>query len=199
MRIIAGKYARRKLESPTWSGVRPLLSRLRQPLFDTLTPFLSRGPFLDLFGGTGAFAIEAVSRGAPEVTVVELDPRTAKLIQKNADSMNVEEPIELLVGDSLKWLPKLAEQGRQYAVISVTPPYYLDLEEAVMEILNQYPSLLQPNGIIFAQYPSEQVLPVDWSSFEHWRTKKYGNTTFSYWFSTEEVEEDLEEPIQEVE
>lgn len=186
MRIIAGKYARRKLQSPKWQGVRPLLSRLRQPLFDTLMPFLTRGPFLDLYGGTGAFSLEALSRGAPEATLIELDPRSAKLIGQNAKTLDVAEPFEILQGDALAWIPKLAARDKQYAVIAAAPPYYEGLEDATLDLLDEYKQLLQPDGLMFVQYPSEAPPKLARGYYEEWKTRKYGNTTFTYYMHPEE-------------
>lgn len=185
MRIISGKYARKAIESPTWAGTRPLLSRLRRALFDTLMPYLPQGPFLDLYGGTGAFTLEALSRGAPEATVIELNPKTAKLIQKNADAAGVQEPLEVLQGDALDWIPKLAQRDKPYAVISVAPPYHLGLEDKTLDLLEQWPQLLRDDGIFFVQYPTGEVLNLQREGFEEWRTKKYGNTMFTYFFAEE--------------
>jgi 16S rRNA (guanine966-N2)-methyltransferase len=149
-------------------------------------PYLPRGPFLDLFGGTGALVIEALSRGAPEATVVELDRRTAKLINTNISDLGVEEPVELLVGDACDWLPRLAEQGRQYAIISVTPPYYEDLEERMLDLLDQHPTILQPDGVMYVQYPTQQEMDLERKAFELWKTKKYGNTILSYFWLDED-------------
>jgi len=191
MQIIAGKYARRKLESPTGDNVRPPLTRFRKALFDTLMPFLPRGPFLDLFGGSGSFAIEALSRGAPEATVVELNHRTAQLIQSNAKNIGVEEPIEVLKGNALDWLPKLAERGESYAVISAAPPYHQGLEPKILdlmdELLRDY-EILQPDGIFYLQYPKKDVFDLDREYMDLWKSKSYGKTTFSYFFLKEDEE-----------
>ncbi len=180
MRVIAGKYARREIKTPQWQGVRPLLSRLRKALFDTLFPFIRRGPFLDLYSGTGAFAIEALSRGAPSATIVELDPKTLQLIEKNLKAIRVSEPVELIGGDALKELPKLARKKRQYAIIAIAPPYHQGLEEATLNLLDQYSHLLQTDGIAFVQYPTDSPTKLQYKNLSLWKTKKYGMTSFSF-------------------
>ncbi len=183
MRVISGKYARRSIDSPEWAGVRPLLTRLRRSLFDTLMPYLPHGPFLDLFGGTGAFTLEALSRGAPEATVVEMDSRTANLIEKNLSHSKVEEPVELLRGNAVHVIQELITRQKQYNVIAIAPPYREGLENAILDILDAAPQLLMPDGLAFVQYPvDDKSIILERDNLELWRTKKYGQTLFSYFF-----------------
>ena len=183
MQIISGKYARQKITSPAGSNVRPPLARYRKGLFDTLMPFLPRGPYLDFFGGTGSFAIEALSRGAPSATVVELNPRTLKEIQSNLDRIGVEEPVRLLRGDAFKWMPKLAEESESFGVIALAPPYQVGLEQRSLDaILPFVSSLLQEDGILFLQYPNREVIRFPKSELSLWKTKRYGTSSFSYFF-----------------
>lgn len=188
MRVISGKYARRAIESPEWAGVRPLLSRLRRAVFDTLMPYLPHGPFLDLFGGTGAFTLEALSRGAPSATTVELDPRTAKLIQSNLAHANVQEPVDLRHGDAVKVLQDLVNEGKRYNVIAIAPPYREGLENKILDILDANPQLLLPDGIAFVQYPTDdKSIITERNRLELWREKNYGQTIFTYYLPPEDV------------
>jgi 16S rRNA (guanine(966)-N(2))-methyltransferase RsmD len=180
MRIISGQYARRSLKSPSWTGVRPLLSRLRRALFDTLEPYLMRGPFLDLFGGTGAFAIEALSRGAPMATVIELDPRTLRLIKDNCTNIHVAEPVSLIQADALAHIPTLKQKQQQFAVIAIAPPYNQDLEHTTLALLDQNYNILQTDGLAFVQHPSDLLLTYSPQHLQIWDTRRYGATQFSY-------------------
>src|SRR6266540_2191342 len=83
MRIVAGHFRGRTLKSPTWEGLRPTSDRLRETLFNILGPSVRGAKVLDGYAGTGAMGIEAISRGAAEVTYVEKDPRAVKLIEAN--------------------------------------------------------------------------------------------------------------------
>lgn len=182
MQVIAGKYAGRKLASPGGSNVRPPLSRLRRAVFDTLMPFLPRGAYLDLFGGTGSFAFEALSRGATSATVVELNSRTAREIESNFQLLRADEPFRLCRGNALNWLPKFAEEGNKFAVIGVAPPYWEDLEEQTMAVLSPIADkILEEDGIVFLQHPSKTPVPHDVPGLEYWKTRKYGNTTVTYY------------------
>src|SRR3954470_10783633 len=83
MRIVAGEFRGRQLQSPTWAGLRPTSDRLRETLFNILGPSVPGARVLRGYAGTGASGIEALSRGAAAVTFVEKDPRAAKLIEAN--------------------------------------------------------------------------------------------------------------------
>src|SRR5689334_1607963 len=83
MRIVGGTLKGRRLDSPTWEGLRPTSDRLRETLFNVLAPRIHGSRVLDGFAGTGAVGIEALSRGAAHVTFVECDPRAVALIESN--------------------------------------------------------------------------------------------------------------------
>ena len=83
LRVIAGEYKGRRLKGPSWEGLRPTSDRLRETLFNILAPQIARARVLDGFAGTGAVGIEALSRGAAEVTFVEQDSRALRLIEEN--------------------------------------------------------------------------------------------------------------------
>jgi len=83
MRIIAGRLKGRRLDAPTWQGLRPTSDKLRETLFNVLQGRMAGARFLDVFAGTGAVGIEALSRGAAHVTFVEQDPRARGLIAEN--------------------------------------------------------------------------------------------------------------------
>src|SRR5687767_13038449 len=84
MRIIAGTHKGRTLKTPKWDGLRPTSDKLRETLFNILAPRVSGARVLDVFAGTGAVALEALSRGAAGATCVERDRRAARLIEENA-------------------------------------------------------------------------------------------------------------------
>src|SRR5687768_4232754 len=83
MRVIAGAFKGRRLKPPSWEGLRPTSDKLRETLFNILSPRIAGARVLDGFAGTGALGIEALSRGASHVTFVERDPRAVRLIGEN--------------------------------------------------------------------------------------------------------------------
>ena len=91
MRIIAGSLKGRRLDAPDWDGLRPTSDRLRETLFNVLAPAIDGARVLDVYAGTGAVGIEALSRGAAHVTFVEQDARAARLIDTNLARCGVTE------------------------------------------------------------------------------------------------------------
>lgn len=108
MRIIAGKYRSRLLKSLKGDALRPTSDRLRETLFNILGADVSGSRFLDVFAGTGAVGIEALSRGAAEAIFIEHHAPAAKLIRRNLDSLAITREATILTADALAALEKLA-------------------------------------------------------------------------------------------
>src|SRR5271155_4728673 len=108
MRVIAGKYRSRTLKGPGAQRLRPTSDRLRETLFNILGPSVEDSLFVDLFAGTGAIGIEAVSRGAREVVFVESHAATARLLRQNLAALEIRESAELIVADAVRGLEKMA-------------------------------------------------------------------------------------------
>lgn len=130
MRVIAGKYRRRPLRSLRGMDLRPTADRLRETLFDVLTAgnpsALEDTVWLDLFAGTGAVGIEALSRGASTVYFVEKSARAAELIRQNLQSLGVDEGFRIMKQDVKKALRGLAEEGIAADFIFLDPPYQME-------------------------------------------------------------------------
>jgi 16S rRNA (guanine966-N2)-methyltransferase len=110
MRIIAGKYRSRILKSLKGLALRPTSDRLRETLFNVLGPGVVGSRFLDVFAGTGAVGIEALSRGAAHVTFLENHAPATKLIRQNLDSLKITTGYTILAADALTALQKLANR-----------------------------------------------------------------------------------------
>ena len=89
MRVIAGSLKGRRLDPPTWDGVRPTSDKLRETLFNVVAQRVAEARVLDAYAGTGAIGIEALSRGAAHVTFVDRDPRSLKLVEQNLQRCGV--------------------------------------------------------------------------------------------------------------
>jgi 16S rRNA (guanine(966)-N(2))-methyltransferase RsmD len=156
MRVIAGKYRSRRLQSLPGMDLRPTADRLRETLFDVLTagaPSLFEGTvWIDLYAGTGAVGIEALSRGARMVYFVDSSSRAADVIRKNIESLKVEAGSEVLRDDSMRALRGLEARGVQADFVFLDPPYRM--EEAypqALEALSKSP-LLQGGGTVIAEH-----------------------------------------------
>src|SRR5580700_1316461 len=110
MRVIAGKYRSRRLKAPSSVAVRPTSDRLRETLFNILGPSIADSLFVDLYAGTGAIGIEAISRGARQVVFVESDAKAAKLARENLAGLDIFAGAELIEADAVTALEKLAKR-----------------------------------------------------------------------------------------
>lgn len=122
MRIIAGELKGRRLQAPTWDGLRPTSDKLRETLFNVVAQRVSGARMLDLYAGTGAIGIEAISRGAAHATFVESDPRALKLIEQNLRHCAVADRYAIirhhLDGEAPPTLP-----AGSFDLIVLDPPY----------------------------------------------------------------------------
>lgn len=121
MRIVAGTLKGRRLETPTWDGLRPTSDRLRETLFNVLAARVTDARVLDGFAGTGAVGIEALSRGAAHVTFVERDPRAAALIETNLEHCGVTDRYAIIRA-RFAGIERPPGTGR-FDVIFLDPPY----------------------------------------------------------------------------
>ena len=122
MRVIAGSLKGRQLKAPTWDGLRPTSDKLRETLFNILTPRIADARVLDGYAGTGALGIEALSRGAAHVTFVDRDRRAAALIAGNVAACGVERGYTIECGELVAVLRR-APAGAGFDLILLDPPY----------------------------------------------------------------------------
>lgn len=123
LRIIAGEFRGRRLRTIERPGTRPMTDRVRESLFNILAPELPGAKFLDLFAGSGAVGIEALSRGAGMATFVELDCQWSEVIETNIATFKLEDRAENLSGDVYKIVSRLAGDGRHFDIIFIGAPY----------------------------------------------------------------------------
>jgi 16S rRNA (guanine966-N2)-methyltransferase len=156
MRVIAGKYRRRILRSLPGRDIRPTADRLRETLFNVLTagnPAALEGTvWLDLFAGTGALGVEALSRGAAMAYFVENSAKAAELIGKNLHALGVDAGFRILHQDVLRGLSSLDEQGVAVDFAFLDPPYRF--ERAYAETLEAISSLgvVRKEGVVIAEH-----------------------------------------------
>jgi 16S rRNA (guanine966-N2)-methyltransferase len=123
MRIISGLYKNRILVSPKGLTTRPTSEKLRGSLFNICQSYVEGAEFLDLFAGSGAMGIEALSRGAQHATFVDSDRESIRCIQENLQELSIKEKGRVLKGDVFEQMDKLTKQEKQYDIIYADPPY----------------------------------------------------------------------------
>ena len=153
MRIIAGKYRHRELKSPKGSATRPTSSRLREALFNIIQQQITGAHFIDLFAGSGAMGIEALSRGAAHTTFVDNHKLAIQCIRDNLSAVGAAQQTTLLPLAITQALPLLIQHPAD--IIYIDPPYHLMIEQqpAALYLLNwfgSYPAL-NDNGMLFIE------------------------------------------------
>src|SRR3954464_9484296 len=152
MRVIAGKYRSRKLDAPAGNAIRPTSDRLRETLFNVLAPQIADSVFLDLYAGTGAVGIEAISRGARQVYFVESEKKAARVIRDNLKSLDIEDGFEVLEREAAQAVRLLDSQVVMCDFCYVDPPYESHgAYEQILGFLSQS-RLLNPESIVIAEH-----------------------------------------------
>ena len=185
MRVIAGTYRSRILKSLKGPALRPTSDRLRETLFNVLGPEVRGSRFLDLFAGTGAIGIEALSRGAAEAVFVENHAAAAALIRRNLASLGVRNGATVLGLDALRGLALLASRKKlpstRFDYIFLDPPYARANEYArVLESLGSG-YLLAPGGVVIAEHRRSFDLPEEAGAFQCYRVLQQGDAALSFY------------------
>ncbi len=174
MRIIAGTHKGRVLASPTWDGLRPTSDRLRETLFNVLAGRLDGATVLDVCAGTGAIALEALSRGALRVTCLESDARAVRLIAVNAARCGLENRCAIIRGTAPEALTR-ARVGGPFDLVVLDPPYAAPwLDEAVAAAAR----LVTADGLVVLEHSSRRAAPVP-GGLRLERTRRAGDSALS--------------------
>ena len=189
MRIIGGSARGRRIKSPP-GQVRPTSDRVREALFSILGPEVPRGRFLDLFAGSGAVGLEALSRGAQYVEFVEEDPARAAAIRNYLKDFGWSDRGRVLRLSARKYLARVPEK---FDIIFVDPPYAGPLlREAIQQIISA--RALADGGILVLEHPSSTVPDVPGLTTHRVKTYRYGDTTLSVYRPMEVEAEHVKEP-----
>jgi 16S rRNA (guanine966-N2)-methyltransferase len=199
MRVIAGTYRSRILKSLKGRALRPTSDILRETLFNVLGPAVAGARFVDVFAGTGAVGIEALSRGAAEVVFIENHPPAVALIRKNLESLGAAvfqntktgegAGATVLGADALRGLEKLAamraakytEDSPPFDFVFLDPPYAATEEyERVLRFLGSAP-FLAAGSLVIAEHHKKFDLPAHAGSLTRFRILKQGDAALSFY------------------
>jgi 16S rRNA (guanine966-N2)-methyltransferase len=185
MRVIAGKYRSRPLRSLRGMDTRPTSDRLRETLFNVLTagnPEALRGSvWLDLFAGTGAVGIEALSRGAKEVHFVENSAAAAEAIRKNLESLGISEGFKILQEELPRAFWRMERQHVAADVVFIDPPY--EMKDAYSHTLRALAdsSLIWAMSVVIAEHDKKFDPGEDFGSLRRFRHLAHGSTALSFY------------------
>ncbi|RIV40690.1 16S rRNA (guanine(966)-N(2))-methyltransferase RsmD [Micromonospora radicis] len=181
-RIVAGSLGGRRIAAPPGAGTRPTSDRVREALFSSVQAEtdLAGVRFADLYAGSGAVGLEALSRGAEHVLLVESDPRAARVIRENVATLRAAPAARLVTGKVCTVLAA-GPEGGPYDVVFADPPYALpdDGVTAMLAALVEG-GWLAPDAMVVVERSSRGA-PVDWvEGITGQRSRRYGETTLWY-------------------
>ncbi|MDD3570268.1 MAG: 16S rRNA (guanine(966)-N(2))-methyltransferase RsmD [Lachnospiraceae bacterium] len=179
MRVISGKARGHKLAAPEGLDTRPTTDRIKETLFNIIAPDIYRCKFLDLFSGSGAIGIEALSRGADKVVFVDNGRKALETIEYNLNHTKLSDNAEIIRTEVLPAIKMLGSKNAKFDIIFMDPPYMAGLyKPTLMAILEA--NLLNKDGYVIAEYPAKVELPVA-EGFKLVKTKDYKTTVMSFW------------------
>jgi 16S rRNA (guanine966-N2)-methyltransferase len=161
VRIIGGRHRGRKLEFPELPGLRPTPDRVRETLFNWLQPVLAGARCLDLFAGSGALGLEAASRGAERVLMLEQAAPAARQLERNRRLLGLDQ-VEVRQADALRWLRRT--EAEPFDIVFLDPPYAAGLQGPCSELLAER-AWLSPGALVYLEADSQgkdPAWPADW-------------------------------------
>ena len=181
MRIIAGTYRSRILKSLKGQALRPTSDWLRETLFNVLGPAVSGSRFLDLYAGTGAVGIEALSRGAVETVFVENHAAAVKLIRENLTSLKIDSGARVIASEAVQALAKLTTSSlHAFDFVFLDPPYAAEREYEITLRALGASSLVSINSSVVAEHRKTFELPESFGRLQRYRILKQGDAALSF-------------------
>ncbi len=155
LRIIGGEWRGRKLRFPDAPNLRPTPDRVRETVFNWLAPTINGAQVLDLFAGSGALGLEALSRGAGFVTFVDSHKKVSQVLQEHLALLNAKDKAEVFSMDGVKFLKR---EVKKYNLVFLDPPYHLEFMSKVIPLLEEK-GWLSDNALLYLEIEKRQSLP----------------------------------------
>jgi 16S rRNA (guanine(966)-N(2))-methyltransferase RsmD len=183
MRVISGRYRGRRLKGPKGATLRPTGDRLKETLFNILSPRIHGAVVFDIFSGTGAIGIEALSRGAGRAVFVDRDPAAGSLMRQNLELCAAEDEFLIIQEDVFTTLRSLARQGVRADIIFFDPPYdwkhYPDLLKLAFN-----PGIASAGTCVVIEHGRKAVLPESGDGYSRYRVVRQGDNCLSFYKKT---------------
>jgi 16S rRNA (guanine966-N2)-methyltransferase len=182
MRVISGTYRSRRLAAPPGLATRPTSDRLRETLFNILAPRIPGATFADLYAGSGANGIEALSRGANMVFLIENAPSALEAIRLNLKSLGIASGYGLEPRSVSSFLRRLTQRERKLDIVFLDPPYEAtDEYAATLDLLGgECVSLLTEESIVVAEHRRKQALNERYGGLSRYRVREQGDAALSF-------------------
>lgn len=178
MRVISGTAKGRQLKSVSSSNTRPTTDKVKEALFNIITPYLNGGVVLDLFAGTGGLGIEALSRGMEHGIFVDQSKYSIDVINENIDACGFNNITEVYRNDADRALKVLTKRNISFDLVFLDPPYKMGRLEELITFFAEH-DLLNQGGIIVAEHDSKVILPEKISTYQRIKQNIYGTIGLS--------------------
>jgi 16S rRNA (guanine966-N2)-methyltransferase len=182
VRVIGGRWGGRRLETPPGTTVRPTLDRVREALFAILAPVVPGASVLDLFAGTGALAIEALSRGADTAVLVEPDPLARRVLRANVARLGIRDQVRVVPARAEHAVYRLSDGA--FDLILCDPPWSWD---PPARLLNRLGTLLRPAGWLVWEADARGRPAPTVPGLVAVDRRRYGRTTLVFWRHGEDL------------
>jgi 16S rRNA (guanine966-N2)-methyltransferase len=183
LRIIGGQWRGRKLSFPTTEGLRPTADRVRETLFNWLSPSISGANCLDLFAGSGALGLEALSRGASACCFVDTAPAATQHIAANLSLLQCDTAITHTT-QAAHWLEQLDPASSEaFDIIFLDPPFGKNLAEKCLALIDQK-QLVRNDGLVYLETNRDEALPATPSHWQLQREKTAGQVSYRLYRNT---------------
>jgi 16S rRNA (guanine966-N2)-methyltransferase len=189
MRIIAGAFKGRRL-APVKGRTRPTAAKVREAIFDILGPAVTGVRVLDLFAGTGALGIEAVSRKAASAVFVEDHPEAVKALRRNLEDLGLQDQTRVWPLPVAEALKKLAAAKERFGLAFLDPPYGRGAAQAALQALDSL-NLLLPGAMVVVEHGHRDTLPEVSSHLQCTALRRYGDTQVAFYVA-EPVKQEYE-------
>jgi 16S rRNA (guanine966-N2)-methyltransferase len=180
VRIIGGASRGRRLVDWEEAGIRPVSDKVRSALFNVVADFVPGAACLDLFAGTGALGLEALSRGAKSCLFVDRAPEACTIVRQNAAALDLLEATEVFEGDSVEAIDRFSRRGRRFDLVFIDPPYGLGLVPPTLAALGDGRALTSDPVVVVATRHDEgggeavgELVRVD--------TRRYGDNRLDFY------------------
>jgi 16S rRNA (guanine(966)-N(2))-methyltransferase RsmD len=179
LRVIAGKAKGRKLKSVPGDTTRPITDRVKESLFDILAGDVADSNWWDLFGGTGAVGIEALSRGASSVRFTDMNRAPIETIKFNVEHCGFKSQAEVRRADALAALS--SRPDRKFEYIYIAPPQYKEMWSRAMELVDENMDWLSDDGWVIVQIAPKEYKTLSLANLEDFEQRKYGTTLLVFY------------------
>lgn len=183
MRIIAGTFRSRPLQAPAGLATRPTSDRLRETVFNVLAPRIAGARFLDLYAGSGAVGLEALSRGAGHVVFVERAPTALKVLRANLERLGVKDGFDVEARAVSEYLRRAASGPRGFALVFLDPPYDAaeEYQRTLTALGDAAAAVLSAGALVIAEHRRKVRLEDSYGALKRTRLLEQGDAALGFY------------------